>query len=99
MAPTAKPKPISGGYRRVTPALVASGGVKALELHGEVFDATERMRQLGLDGTIAHAEIEIGDSVVIVEGASPYMGTKAPRPAVSTAPRRSCSCMSTTSTR
>jgi PhnB protein len=45
-----------------------------------VFDAVERMRVLGPGGTIVHAEIEIGDAVVIVEDASPMMGTKAPPP-------------------
>ncbi len=77
MSPT-KPKPIPDGYHRVTPALVVNGGVKALEFYAEVFGATERMRFPGPGGTIAHAEIQIGDSVVIVEDASPYMGTKAP---------------------
>jgi PhnB protein len=71
-------KPIPDGYRRITPALVVDGGVKALEFYAEVFDATERMRFPGPDGSIAHAELQIGDSVVIVEDASPYMGTKAP---------------------
>jgi PhnB protein len=80
MAPTAKSNPIPERYRRVTPALVVNGGVKALEFYAEVFDATERMRFPGPDGTVAHAEIEIGDSVVIIEEASPYMGTKAPPP-------------------
>ncbi len=79
MSPT-KPKPIPDSYRRVTPALVVDGGVKALEYYAEVFDATERMRFPGPEGTIAHAEIQIGDAVVIVEDASPYMGTKAPPP-------------------
>jgi PhnB protein len=73
-----KPKPIPESYRRITPALVVDGGVKALEFYAEVFDATERMRFPGPEGTIAHAEIQIGDSVVIVEDASQYMGTKAP---------------------
>jgi len=75
-----KPKPIPDRYRRVTPALVVDGGVKALEFYAEVFGATERMRTPGPEGTIAHAELQIGDSVVIVEDASPYMGTKAPPP-------------------
>ena len=75
-----KPNPIPARYRRVTPALVVDGGVKALAFYVEVFGATERMRTPGPDGSIAHAEIEIGDSVVIVEDASPYMGTKAPPP-------------------
>ena len=80
MAPTAKSNPIPDRYRRVTPALVVNGGVKAIEFYAEVFGATERMRFPGPEGTVAHAEIEIGDSVVIVEEASPYMGTKAPPP-------------------
>src|SRR5258708_20691317 len=78
MAPTAKSNPIPDRYRRVTPALVVNGGVQAIEFYAEVFDATERMRFPGPDGTVAHAEIEIGDSVVIVEEASPYIGTQAP---------------------
>jgi PhnB protein len=78
VAPTAKPNPIPDRYRRVTPALIVNGGAKALEFYAQVFGATERMRFPGPDGTVAHAEIEIGDSVLIVEEASPYMGTKAP---------------------
>jgi PhnB protein len=75
---TTKPDPIPDTYRRVTPSLVVNGGVKALEFYAEVFGATERMRVPGPGGTIAHAEIEIGDSVVMVDDASPEMGTKAP---------------------
>ena len=44
----------------------------------DVFDATERWRFPGPGGTVAHAEIEIGDSVIIVEDESPERGTKAP---------------------
>jgi PhnB protein len=72
------PKPIPDTYRRVTPCLVVQGAAKAIEFYTEVFGATERMRFPGPDGTIAHAEIEIGDSVVIIEDASPQMGTQAP---------------------
>jgi PhnB protein len=75
---TTKPDPIPDMYRRVTPALVVNGGVKALEFYAEVFGATERMRIPGPGDTIAHAEIGIGDSVVMVDDASPEMGTKAP---------------------
>jgi PhnB protein len=75
---TTKPDPIPDMYRRVTPALVVNGGVKALEFYAEVFGAMERMRIPGPAGTIAHAEIEIGDSVVMVDDASPEMGTEAP---------------------
>ncbi len=70
--------PIPDRYRRITPALIVREGVKALEFYAEVFQATERTRFPGPGGTIAHAEIEVGDSVVIVEGESAYLGTKAP---------------------
>jgi PhnB protein len=77
---TTKPKPIPDTYRRVTPCLVVQGGVKALEFYAEVFGATERMRFPGPGGTVAHAEIQIGDSVVIIEDESPERGTTAPPP-------------------
>jgi len=80
MAPTTKPKPIPDAYRRVTPCLIVQGGVKALEFYAEVFGATERMRFPGPGGTVAHAEVQIGDSVVIIEDESPERGTTAPPP-------------------
>jgi PhnB protein len=78
MTAAAKPNPIPDSYRRVTPCLVAQGAAKALEFYAEVFGATERMRFPGPGGTVAHAEIQIGDSVVIVEDEDPQRGTKAP---------------------
>jgi PhnB protein len=80
MAPTTTPKPIPDTYRRVTPCLVVQGGAKALEFYAEVFGATERMRFPGPGGTVAHAEIQIGDSVVIIEDEVPEQGSKAPPP-------------------
>jgi Uncharacterized protein conserved in bacteria len=74
----AMPDPIPARYRRVTPCLIVRGGDKALDFYAAVFAATERMRFPGPDGSVAHAEIEIGDSVVIVEEESPYRGTQAP---------------------
>jgi PhnB protein len=76
----AKPNPIPARYRRVTPALVVNGAARAIEFYAEVFGATERMRFPGPGGSVAHAEIEIGDSVLIVEDASPWMSTQAPPP-------------------
>ncbi|MUL43224.1 VOC family protein [Streptomonospora sp. PA3] len=78
MAPTAAPQPIPDTYRRVTPCLVVQGAAKALEFYTAVFQATERMRFPGPGGTIAHAEIRIGDSVLIVEDEASEQGTKAP---------------------
>jgi PhnB protein len=73
-----KPEPIPASYRRVTPCLIVRGGDEALKFYAAVFGATERMRFPGPDGSVAHAEIEIGDSVVIVEEESPYRDTQAP---------------------
>jgi PhnB protein len=78
MTQAARPNPIPTHYRRVTPALIVDGGVKAIEFYTEAFGARERTRFPGPGGTVAHAEIEIGDSVLIVEDASPWMGTQAP---------------------
>jgi PhnB protein len=75
-----RPQPIPDRYRRVTPALVVDGAAQALDYYAAVFGATERTRVPGPGDTIVHAEIEIGDSIVIVEDASPHMGTKAPPP-------------------
>jgi PhnB protein len=77
---TTKPKPIPDTYRRVTPCLTVQGASKALEYYAEVFGATERMRIPGPGETVAHSEIQIGDSVVIVDDESPARGTKAPPP-------------------
>jgi len=73
------PTPIPGTYRRVTPCLVVRGAAAAMDFYRDVFGATERMRFPGPNDTIAHAEIQIGDSVIIVEDESPFRGTTAPR--------------------
>ena len=78
MTATARPNPIPDSYRRVTPCLAVQGAAKALEFYAAVFGAAERMRFPGPGGTIAHAEIQIGDSVVIIEDEDPQRGTKAP---------------------
>ncbi len=80
MSSAAKPSPIPDTYRRVTPCLIVEGAAKALEFYAEVFGATERSRFPGPGDTIAHAEIEIGDSVVIVDDVNPQRGTAAPPP-------------------
>jgi PhnB protein len=69
MTAPARPNPIPDSYRRVTPCLTVRGAGKALEFYAAVFGATERMRFPGPGGTVAHAEIQIGDSVVIARPA------------------------------
>jgi PhnB protein len=80
MSSPSRPNPIPDSYRRVTPCLTVRGGATALEYYAAVFGAAERMRTPGPGGTVAHAEILIGDSVIIVEDENPQRGTKAPPP-------------------
>ncbi|MFB9318171.1 VOC family protein [Cryptosporangium minutisporangium] len=74
----ARPQPAPTNYRRVTPCLVVNGAANALAFYADVFGATERMRSPGPGGIIVHAEIEIGDAVLIVEDEDPQRGTTAP---------------------
>ena len=78
MMPATNPTPIPDRYRRITPVLVVDGAARAIAFYTEVFGARERARFPGPAGTIVHAEVEIGDSVVILEDPSAFMGTEAP---------------------
>ena len=59
-------KPIPEGYPRVSPYLVVDGAQKAIEFYTTVLGFTERMRMPGPDGRIGHAELQLGDSLVMV---------------------------------
>ena len=63
-------KPIPEGYHSVTPYLVVDGADELLEFIKQVFDARERMRMPAKDGKIGHAEVEIGDSMIMMADAS-----------------------------
>jgi PhnB protein len=62
--------PIPSGYHSVTPYLVLDGAAKAIEFYKQAFDAEELLRMPGPDGKVAHAEIKIGDSPVMMADAS-----------------------------
>jgi len=74
----ARISPIPDRYRRINACLIVNGAAKAIEFYSEVFGATERSRFPGPGGTISHAELEIGDSILMVEDAAEMMGTQAP---------------------
>ena len=59
-------KPIPEGYHTVTPHLVLSDCAQAIDFYTRAFGARETLRMPGPGGTIVHAEIRIGDSVVMV---------------------------------
>ena len=59
-------KPIPEGYYALTPSLAVDNAEKAIEFYKRAFGAKERMRMLAPGGTIGHAELEIGDSVLML---------------------------------
>lgn len=59
-------KPVPEGYHAVTPYLIVKGAARAIEFYKQAFGASEIMRFPGPNNTIAHAEIRIGDSVVML---------------------------------
>ena len=72
-------KPIPDGYPRVSPYLVVDGAAQAIDFYTQVLGATERMRMGGPDGKIGHAELEFGDSVVMLADEYPDMGYVGPK--------------------
>jgi PhnB protein len=74
-----KVKPIPEGYHSVTPYLIVKGGNAAIEFYKKAFGAKELFRIPGPDGKVGHAEIGIGDSVVMLADEHPEMGARCPQ--------------------
>ena len=72
-------KPIPDGYPRVTPYLYIDGAAEAIDFYGKVFGAEERMRMGGPDGKIGHAELQIGESLIMLADEHPEMNVRGPR--------------------
>jgi PhnB protein len=71
-------KPIPDGYPQVSPYLHVDGAAEAIEFYENVFGAKERMRMPAPGGKVGHAEIEIGDSLVMLADEFPDMGIRGP---------------------
>jgi PhnB protein len=71
--------PIPEGYPRVTPYLIVDGAAAAIDFYTSVLGATERMRMDGPEGKVGHAELEIGDSVIMLADEHPEMNARGPR--------------------
>ena len=70
----AKVSYIPKDYSSVTPYLVVNNAAKAIDYYKKVFGATEVMRMPGPDGKIGHAELQIGNSRVMLADENPSMG-------------------------
>ena len=71
-------KPIPEGYPQVMPYLTVDGASAAIDFYTTVFGAKERLRMPAPDGKVGHAELEIGDSVVMLADAFADMGNQTP---------------------
>ncbi|MDP8992995.1 MAG: VOC family protein [Actinomycetota bacterium] len=72
-------QPIPEGYPRVTPYLSVDGAGAAIDFYTTVLGATERVRMPAPDGKVGHAELMIGDSVIMLADEFPDMGAPSPR--------------------
>jgi|SRR5690242_8085117 PhnB protein len=59
-------KPVPEGYHSVTPYLIIKGAARAIDFYKQAFGAIEMLRVPGPNGTIGHAELRIGDSVIML---------------------------------
>jgi PhnB protein len=73
-------KAIPDGYHTVTPYITVKGAAQAIDFYTRAFGARESARMTAPDGKhVMHAEIRIGDSIVMLSDESPQMGNRSPQ--------------------
>jgi PhnB protein len=72
-------KPIPDGYHTATPYLIVSDAAKAIDFYKRAFGATELMRMDAPNGRVAHAEIKIGNSILMLGEENPKVGIRGPQ--------------------
>ena len=71
-------KPIPDGYHTLTPFLTVRDAARAIEFYKQAFGATERGTAKSPDGKIMHAELMIGDSIIMLSDEYPEFGSLSP---------------------
>lgn len=72
-------KPVPEGYPSLTPYLIVADAAGAIAFYQQVFGAILRMKLGGPDGKIGHAELEIGNSLIMLADEHPEMGALSPK--------------------
>ncbi len=72
-------KPIPEGYHTLTPYLAVDNATEAIEFYKRAFGAKERVRMEAPGGKIGHAELEIGDSLVMLSDPFPQSSVRPPK--------------------
>lgn len=75
----ARVKPIPDGYHSITPYLIAKGAAAAIDFYKQAFGAVEMLCMPQPDGRVGLAELEIGDSVIMLADEFPEMNTVGPK--------------------
>jgi PhnB protein len=77
-APAAGVKPVRDGYHTATPYLTVKGAAAAIEFYTRAFGAKETRRMAGPGGKVMHAEITIGNSIIMLSDEFPSHGALSP---------------------
>jgi PhnB protein len=72
-------QPVPDGYPQVTPYLCVEGASAAIDFYGRVLGTTERMRMETPDGTVSHAELQLGGSLIMLADEFPELGVRSPK--------------------
>jgi PhnB protein len=72
-------KPVPDGYHSITPYLIIDGAAQAIAFYREAFGAEELVRMDAPGGRVGHAELQIGDSRIMLADEFPQMGARGPR--------------------
>ncbi len=70
---------IPDGYSNVTPYLIVSDGASAIDFYKSIFGASEVMRIPGPGGRVGHAELRIGNSIIMLADEHPQVGARSPQ--------------------
>ena len=73
-----KVSPIPAGYGTITPYLCIKGAAEAIDLYAKAFGAEELVRMPGPGGAVMHAEVKIGDSILMLSDECPDGGQLGP---------------------
>lgn len=71
-------KPVPDGYHTLTPYLTVRGAERAIEFYKNAFGAVDRGVMKGPDGKVMHAELQIGDSIIMLGDEFPEFGSLSP---------------------
>ena len=72
-------KPIPDGYPQVSPYLTVDDAAAAIEFYAAVLGAKERVRMPAPGGKVGHAELQLGDSVIMLSDEFPEFGGRSPK--------------------